>query len=117
MADRSITRGDTRVYDLAFKDAAGAALNITDASIWFTAKRSRSDADADAVFQLTIGAGITVTNAVGGLATAEVTPGHTDDITIWTLLYYDIQIKDSTGKTYTVEEGTIAVIPDTTQAT
>ena len=108
----SMTRGDTFTFNLAVTQS-GAAYNLTGASIRMTAKWNYTDADNAAVFSRTIGSGITVTNAAGGLATVSIAPSNTSSLPATTTnLYYDIQVTDSGANIYTVAYGVLTVNPD-----
>jgi len=112
-----IIRGDDEILDLAFKDPAGAALNITGATgIWFTAKRSSLDDDIDALIQKSLGAGIAVVSAPAGTATVTINAADTTGIDPTTLVW-DAQIKDAAGKVRTAAKGTLKVVHDVTRAT
>ena len=97
-------RGDTAGWDLAVVDTTGAPFDLTGYTLWFTAKRAITDADADAVFQLTNGAGITVTNAAGGLAAISPRRADTSSLTEDVRLYVDVQLSSvgAPDATYTV---------------
>lgn len=110
-------RGDTPTFQLTVTDRAGAPFNITNYSIWFTAKNSVDDVDPG-LFQLSTTTGeIAITNGVGGIA--EITPpststsGFTTDRT----LFYDVQLRNAAlTRTYTVCQGTLQVLRDITRA-
>lgn len=111
-------RGDLETYTLTLKDAAGAALNLTGASLWFTVKRGISDADAAAVFQKTIASGIVVAAPLTGVAVITVLPADTAALGDGPLtLLYDIQVKLADGTTKTPLSGEFRVTPDVTRAT
>lgn len=50
-------RGDTRRYPLTFTDSAGAAIDITGWTIWFTLKEDPDVADVQAALQVSSTAG------------------------------------------------------------
>lgn len=111
MADLSMTRGDTPTFDLTITDAAGDAVDLTDATIAFTAKRSI--ADSATVFQKTVGSGVTVTNAAGGLASVLLAAGDTTALPDRTIaLHYDVEVVESDGTKTTVASGLLTVSPD-----
>lgn len=99
----TMRRGDTPQWALAVTDAAGAPFDLTGYSIFFTAKRLITDADPG-VFQLTIGAGVTVTNAAGGLATIQPRRADTNTLTEDARLFVDVQISQAGApdQTFTV---------------
>lgn len=109
--DLSMRRGDTLRIDHTVTQG-GAALNLTGKTLRFTAKRSHADGDAAAVFTKMIGSGITVTNAVGGLASTTISPADTSGLpALAQLLVWDLQLVDGSN-VYTVETGTLLVSPD-----
>ncbi len=112
-----IFRGDDEVLDISFKQADGiTALNITGATgIWFTAKSSSLDTDAQALIQKTLGAGVTIVSAAAGTATVTINAADTVAIEPSTLVW-DAQIRDAAGKVRTAASGTLKVIADVTRA-
>lgn len=114
--DLVAVRGDDETFDVAFKDPAGAILNLTGAQgIWFTAKRSSLDSDADALIQKSLGAGVTITNAIGGIARIDINGADTGLIETTTLVW-DCQLKDSAGKYATAAKGVLTIQADVTRA-
>lgn len=113
-----IVSGDTEVLQLTVRDAvANAALDITGATLWFTAKFRESDADTAAVFKKTNGSGIVLTNPTVGIATITVAATDTDKINVKTRLAADVRLKDSTGKVFTIMRGFVDILPAITQVT
>lgn len=107
-------RGDTEVFDAAIT-VAGVAVNITGCSLRFTAKRSLSDADADAVFQLVTPTEITITNGPGGLCQITVASTDTDQLLVPTLCYCDLQLVDTLNNVSTTATGTLLIKIDVTR--
>jgi hypothetical protein len=94
--------------------------NVTGWTFWFTVKRYYADPDVLAVSQAitTDSTGnMTITDAVNGKVTAILpalaTLNFPDSPT---KLIYDIQGKDGLGKVYTIDSGSITVVPDVTRA-
>lgn len=117
MADFTLYRGDTVELNIVVT-ASGSAYSLTGRSLWFTAKYAYKDADAAAVFQKTIGNGITVTSASGGLATVKILATDTSSLpSSKTLLVYDLQCKDPSGNIYTLASGNLVFLPDVTKST
>ena len=115
--DLGMYRGDTALFPFAVTDSTGA-YNIAGATFWFTAKKTPCDTDASAVFQKTLADGITVTNAAAGLGQVELAEADTSSLACSrTVLFYDLQMKTSTGKVYTVAAGKLTVNPDVTVTT
>ena len=97
--------GTTQQFALSVKKSDGSAYDLSNASeIFFTVKYSFSDLDSAAVAQLTIGAGLSITDTVGGLLTATfaasvfaVLPPDTR-----TKLVYDVKLIDISGEPYDI---------------
>ena len=114
--DLRMDQGDTWITKWQVKDYGldvPAAVDITGASAWMTAKADIDDADDDAVFQKTAGDGITLTDPTDGKLTVQVEPADTSSLTGFLFqekrLYYDLQVKTSTGDIYTVSRGDLVV--------
>lgn len=110
-------RGDTISIALTIS-RNGSAIDLTGATIWFTAKEAVEDADVDAVFQKTTADGITIDDAPNGRATVVIEPADTaalgdDPVT----LLCDVQVEEADGTTSTVAEGVLRITPDVTRAT
>lgn len=106
--------GDTVKLDVAVT-RNGSAVSLVGASLWCTGKTATSLADSAAAFQKTIGAGITVTNAAGGLATVVIAAADTVGILTQTDLFVDIQLLESSGDVTTVAAGVLSVYPGVTR--
>lgn len=116
-------RGDSLILDIQVTDQnTGAPVNLTGAKVWFTAKRHPRDSDAQAVIAKwgsEGGAqnGVSFPDPVNGKATITILPSDTtplpdaDDT-----LYYDIQVKESSGVVSTVEWGKLKVLVDITES-
>lgn len=118
MSRLTIFRGDTRRFAITVT-RGGVAEDLAGASLWFTAKPSVEDADNGTdVIQKSIGAGITVTDEPGGLATVEILPADTEDYTqrVDRTLVYDVQLETASGDIETIDTGTLVVKPDVTRA-
>ena len=111
-------RGDTRFLEIAAKQADGVtAFDITNATLWFTAKANVGDADPGQFQKHTgTGGGITKTNAVGGIARVQINPADTEALTADTTLVWDVQMRTTEGYVYTLDWGTLTVkrAPDIT---
>lgn len=118
MTDFSVDHGTDNTLDLVLVDGANQPLNLTGASIWFTAKRRYSDTDADAIIQKTVGDGITVDNAAGGLAHVTLLPEDTFDLPFYRQTFrYDVKVKSSDGISAIVARGQLTIEPAVTSAT
>jgi hypothetical protein len=87
---------------------------ITGATLWFTAKHRRTDADPG-VFQKT-GAAVAIVDGPGGIARVDLAAADTSALTGPTTLYWDFQSK-SGGKVQTLAFGRLKVRVDVTRAT
>lgn len=108
-------RGDT-IDLLVLVTRDNAAVDLTGADVWFTAKRSLRDADVDAVVQKTIGNGIVVTDALAGEALVTIDPSDTNGFTRETRLFCDVQVIEPSGRITTVADGTLTITLDVTRA-
>jgi hypothetical protein len=115
-----LTRGDDVTLTLTVtKHILGveSAQDLTGAVVWVTGKRDLGDADEDAVFQLNSDdlGGVTITSAAAGLASADLMPEHTEDLTDQkTTLWVDCAFVDAAGKRRTFQTGKLHVYRDAT---
>lgn len=109
-----ITRGDRNVFDLALTGADGTALDLTDLTIAFTAKRRLRDADDDAVLAKTTANGIAIVSAIGGTATLTLEGEDTTDLE--GPLYWDVQVDDLAGDIRTPLRGKLVIVHDVTRS-
>jgi hypothetical protein len=115
IADIEVTRGDTPAWNLAVTQG-GSPFDLTGCQLYLTAKNQIIDLDPG-VFQLTIGSGITVTNAAGGLARVQLRRADTAALSTNVSLVYDIQLSiPGTSETYTLVRGNLTVVQDVTRA-
>lgn len=113
----TIDRGDDETLDiLVTNGATGAVVNLTGATLKWMTKRRRNDADVDALITKAIGTGITVTNAVGGVAEVAITAANTNAITPGAY-YWELQSVDAGSKTHTLAGGRIVIMPDLIRST
>jgi hypothetical protein len=103
-------RGDDKIINLTFKTDAGVAIDITDWVVSFTAKQSKSDADADAVISVDQE---THSNALGGIT--DITLSAEDTADALGNLFYDIQVIKKDGTILTVVDGIITFKEDVTR--
>ena len=127
------TKGDTiiknyevdRVTDADTNPETTVDMDLTSATIKFTVKENRSDADADAVFQKTTGDGITITNATEGKFDLKVDPSDTSSLDIGDKdnldLFFDVQVTLGatngafvSGDIVTVDYGTLRIPAEVT---
>lgn len=108
-------RGDTPAWDLVVT-LDGVPFNLTGATLYFTAKQGLSDADPG-LFQLTNGAGITVTSAADGEATIRPRRADTSSLTSDVQAFWDVQLSIAgSAEAYTIASGTLLIRRDVTRA-
>lgn len=115
-----ITRSDTHRFRFTVKDKLTLLpIDITSfPQFWVTSKKNLFDADADAVFQLTLGHGITLITPSAGLAEVAIAPANTSSLDFRKYnLFTDIQMKDTSGGIWTLARGIVQVIADVTRST
>lgn len=110
MTNYSKFRGDDVALNLTFKDSTGAAINITNYTVFFTLKDRKSDADAQAV----LSKNITVHTApVSGQTQIALTAAET--AVLKGTYYYDISYKTGTnGTNKTLDSGVFTFKEDIT---
>lgn len=94
----TVIRGDTKTYNLTFKDSDGDPIDITGYTVFFTVKSKPDNQldDASALISKTIENHTDPTNGVTQIALSP------DDTNISSGNYlYDIQIKDAAGGIHT----------------
>lgn len=116
MSTLSLIRGDDRTLTVTVVDDLGAAANLTGIlGMWFTVKRHQTDTDLEAVIQKSLGSGVAVTDAAGGIATVTLTAANTASAT--GLHFWDVQVKTAAGLITTLATGSVTFDEDVTLAT
>lgn len=110
-ADLCFVRGDSGRLDVAVASADGTAYDLTGATLFLTVKNALTDADAVAVIRKEVTAH---DNAAGGLSHFELLT--TDNATSGRR-FYDVQLKDSEAKIFTLFGGLYQVAQDVTLRT
>ncbi len=106
MSDLVLTKGDTRLLLVT------ATVDITGSALWWTAKRSRDDADADAVLSKSTADGITITDGPAGEATIALAVADWDAVTAPDRLVWDLQERTVGAVVTTLATGWLVVLPD-----
>jgi hypothetical protein len=102
--DHTMTQGDTLALDFDSVDEAGDVVSLIGATIrWQLSKASRKTA----LISKEIGAGITVTDAAGGLYTVLLEP--VDTLDLQGTFYYEVEVVDADGRVSTVRRGEIEI--------
>jgi len=109
-----IHRGDGRQLSVALTLDGTPWTVPNGADVRCTAKRRRTDTDADAVFQKTLGDGIT---AAGAVLTVTIDPADTDELDRDTVLEVDVQVTPDGGVPLTVADFQLQVQLDVTRTT
>lgn len=116
----AMVKGDTAVFDITCTTAAGAAFDISGATIYFTVKDDPSDADAAAIFQKSTASGISIISGAGGTAQVVTAAADTSSFNASehggnNQMYWDCQVIKS-GRTYTVARGRLTILAQYTVA-
>jgi hypothetical protein len=109
--DLTWTRGDSGRLDVSVKQADGTAYDITGATLFLTVKTALSVADASATIRKEVTAH---DDAAAGESHFDL--ATTDNPTAGTF-YYDVQLKTSDSKIYTLFGGLWKVLADVTART
>ena len=107
-----IVRRDDVTINCTFKDAAGAAINITGYTVYFTVKRNIKDADSAALISKTVTSHSSPTTGQTTI-TLSKTNTNLDEGSY----FYDFQLKDTSGNIQSTKRGTINVVQDITVGT
>lgn len=111
MAELTIRRGSYSVI----QSVVSPASLVTNSTIFFMAKRLRSDADEDAIISKDLSDGITITDGDTGEIAIAVEAEDTRALENATqYLYYEIEIEKA-GKPYDVDSGRIKILPELIQ--
>ncbi len=105
--------------DLTFTSVislGGSVVNLEDCTLYFTAKWQYSDTDADAVFQLTNDAGITITNPSAGAISITIPDSATSGLPYAPLrLFYDLLVLTSASLRGYPLRGILIISPNVTR--
>lgn len=115
----AVLRGDTiKLPVWVALDRDGEIIDLTDATLWFTAKKALADDDGDAPgFQLsTASSGVEVVDEEAGEYRVTIPPSVTTALATPTVFQWDVQVRAADGETITVTRGTIAFHLDVTRA-
>lgn len=113
--DFEIIQGDDHAIQVTFKDEDGVAINITGYTVYFTVKK-KPDADEDdstAVLKKEV---TSHTDPTNGITNIEIAKADTEDVEP-RRYFYDLQLKDGSGKISSSKYGVLEIIPDITNRT
>jgi hypothetical protein len=108
-------RGDTMkwTFNITDPNSAGYSQTLAGATVYFTAKRDRSDADADAVFTKTCSIIQNGSSSTPGIVTAQLAQVDTTGLPAYDLaLYWDLVVVDGASNHYTAASGVLNVFAD-----
>jgi hypothetical protein len=111
----SMVRGDTSKWTFNITDpsSVGYQQTLSGASVYFTAKRDRSDADADAVFTKTCTIVQNGSSSTPGIVTAQLAAVDTSGLPSYDLaLFWDLVVVDGASNHYTALRGALSVLAD-----
>lgn len=95
-------------------DDDGQAVNVSSWTDWrLTGKLSLADADDDALFQKTVGDGVTITSGAGGIVDGLLAPADTLAILKTSRVYVELQA-DAGSATWVPATGFVVVYPSVT---
>src|SRR4030095_10047647 len=114
MTSQTITRGDSRTWNLPLVDETGNPFDLTGCSVWFSVKQRFNLADGDAVVSSSwvdggASNGITVTDPASGWIAFGITAQQSVDL-VASLYVADVQVLDTAGIVRTVWEMRLAVL-------
>lgn len=107
-------RGDSALWIFNCKQSNGSPLDVSAGDMFFTAKSSTRQTDLQAIFQKTIGSGITIVDGVNGTISVELDTADTSAIYAPAILKWDLQYVTTGGKAYTLLAGDLLVNADVT---
>ena len=113
--DYSFVRGDTFTLNVQYESSDGgcppvlAPIPITGAAIYFTCKRYANDPDVAALFQLTVGSGITISDGANGKFTVIIPTADTESLAADVPYFYDCVIEPPGGGRDTVLKGALVL--------
>ena len=105
----SVVKRDDTDFELTFEDIDGNPINLTGATVFFTVKVNKTDAEDDAVLKKEI---TEFEDPTSGIALLQLSKTETDLIP--KSYYFDIQLVDSTGKVASTYAGRFLVDQDIT---
>lgn len=105
-----MARGDTPAWEFAVRDTAGNPQTLVGATVRFSARQRL--ADPAALFERSIGSGVTIDDATGGKLTVRLAEANTSSFTTPRTLYWDLEVVDGAGNRITVADGLLFVRMD-----
>lgn len=99
-----VVQGDAKAWLFTFKKTGNVPLDLSDATITFTAKKRKGDTDAQAVI---LPRQLVIKDAENGLAQLELT--HDDTSLELATYWFDVQFENPDFKPLTVKRGTLEI--------
>ena len=105
--DFEMHQGDTKRLVVTIVDPAGAPISLVavDSVKWWVAKKVTSTVR---LIEKSVGSGIEVTNAAGGVVTISLDPDDTEAVS--GSYYHELEVIDSAGDIGTVLRGTMTIL-------
>lgn len=111
----TVIRGDDKIFTVNIESKeTGTSTDLTGSVIVLTAKKRREDLDGEAVISLSVGSGITITDAAGGQFQVKIPAADTNVLEL-RKYFYDIQIDLASGDRQTPILGMLDVRGDVTR--
>lgn len=107
----TVERNRSFTFEAAIEDADGAAQDITGWQFRWVAEEAITDETP--VFTKTLGDGITITNAAGGIVRFHLPPAFTASLSLGPLAYF-IEAQTDANETQTILFGTLTVVEEGT---
>lgn len=125
MTNLTMYSGNSRTVTESVGPTGLGAPGIAGWEFWLTVKWDPSDPDADAVLQkgpsawtITTPGDGTANPPIAGVAFCNILPADTITLGAYQVeLTFDVRAKDSLGNIFTIDYGTLTVVPSVTQAT
>lgn len=112
MSDKlELIRGDDQVITLTFVDENDDPVNLTGSTVFFTAKKNRTDADTSAIIKIEQATHI---SPLEGKTEITITNAISEALAIGDY-FWDAQIKFPTGLIRSINSDILTVVPDITR--
>jgi hypothetical protein len=104
-------------YSAPVFDYYGDVIDLTGATVWFTAKISLDldDGDPGTFQQSTLSTGVTIIDPVAGEYQVVIESNKTHLLDDATTFLWDVQVRTAAGNTTTVRRGVITFVADATR--
>ncbi len=120
MATYQIDRGNTVEFEMNVITHEDEPMDITGCKIWFTGKTRPEDSDANALWSVNSvdhPTQVAFVNPILGEVLLVLKPENTVNLPTFRKVAFDVQIKDTANKVYTIQKGHFQVNPDVTRTT